>query len=185
MICPKCNQADLVDKVSKIYMTAMERKYGARARIKLLPEDGGDSSRLIIESQIGVQRLYLLAKKLIPPSSGKKTIIRLIHPDMVVIVFSLIAPFFIYQIATSQLNILPLTVLVLVGFYIFFFLQRKRLIAKFEAQKLAQKTAEERIQRGIKRWMQLYYCARDDIVFNPLDSEFVPIDLVNGYLMKD
>jgi len=58
------------------------------------------------------------------------------------------------------------------------------LITKFEAQRLAQKSAEERIQKGIKRWMQLYYCARDDIVFNPLEAKSIPADMMNGYLFQ-
>ena len=181
--CPICNNSDLVDKVSKIYMSAIERKYASRSKPSPKPNDTVNSI-LRIDSQLDSQGLLSLAKKLTPPSAGKSVPIRPIHPDLVVMVFSLIAPLFLYRILTTQASMMPWILLLLACFFGFYFVKRKSLIAKFEAQRLAQKSAEERIQRGIKRWMQLYYCARDDIVFNPLEAESVPVDLLNGYLIQ-
>ncbi len=142
------------------------------------------TGELRIDSQLDAQGLLTLAKKLTPPSSGKGVPFRPIHPDLVVLVFSLITPLFLYRIATTQGGMLPWILLLLAGFIGFYYVKRKPLIAKFEAQRLAQKSAEERIQKGIKRWMQLYYCARDDIVFNPLEAKSIPADMMNGYLFQ-
>lgn len=172
-----------MDKVSKIYLSALERKYASRSS-KTPQAVEAASGELRIDSQLDSQGLLSLAKKLAPPSSGKGVPFRPIHPDLVVLVFSLITPLFLYRIYTTQVGMLPWVLLLLAGFIGFYYAKRKSLIAKFEAQRLAQKSAEDRIQKGIKRWMQLYYCARDDIVFNPLEAESIPVDLINGYLLQ-
>lgn len=183
MNCPECGQSDLVDKVSKIYMTAIERKYAARNKGKQQLTDS-ENGRLKIDSMMNSQELSGLTKKLSPPTSGKKSTFRPIHPDLVVLVFSLISPIFLYRIAINQQVMLPWILLLMAVFYGFYFWKRKYLTARFDAQLQAQKAAEERVQNGIKRWMQLYYCARDEIVFNPLDSQSVQVDLINGYLLQ-
>jgi hypothetical protein len=164
-------------------MSAIERKYASRSNASPQPKDAANNI-LRIDSQLDSKALVSLARKLTPPSSGKSLPIRPIHPDLVVLVFSLITPLFLYRIFTTQPNMLPWILLLLACFFGFFFFKRKSLVEKFEAQRLAQKSAEERIQRGMKRWMELYYCARDDIVFNPLEAESIPVDLINGYLLQ-
>lgn len=164
-------------------MSAIERKYASRSG-KTPQSQEPATGKLRIDLQLDAQGLLSLAKKLTPPSSGKGVPFRPIHPDLVVLVFSLITPLFLYRIATTQGVMLPWILLLLTGFIGFYFVKRKSLIAKFEAQRLAQKSAEERIQKGIKRWMQLYYCARDDIVFNPLEAKSIPADMMNMYLFQ-
>ena len=183
MNCPECDLSDQVDKVSKIYMIAIDRKYASRSKGKPRPTELS-SGLLKIDAMMSSRDLYSLAKKLTPPSSGKRATFRPIHPDLVVLVFSLIAPVFLYGIASSQSAVFPWILILLIGFYIFYFLKRKTLIARYEAHLQSQRATEERIQNGIKRWMQLYYCARDEIVFNPLDSKSVQVDLMNGYLLQ-
>jgi hypothetical protein len=100
----------------------------------------------------------------------------------VVLVFSLVAPIFLYGTFTSQPGALPLELLVLAAFYGFYFWKRKTMIAKFSAQQLAQQAREARIRGGIERWMNLYYCARDDGVFEPGSDSLVPADQMAGYL---
>lgn len=172
-----------MDKVSKIYLSVLERKYASRSSKTPQPLESANGE-LRIDSQLDSQGLLSLAKKLTPPSSGKGAPFRPIHPDLVILVFSLITPLFLFRIYTTQVGMLPWILLLLAGFIGFYYVKRKSLITKFEAQRLAQKTAEDRIQKGIKRWMQLYYCARDDIVFNPLEAESIPVDMINGYLLQ-
>ncbi len=59
------------------------------------------------------------------------------------------------------------------------------MIARFEGQQASRQAAEERIKRGIDRWMKLYYCARDDGVFMPGSDELIPADLMIGYLYRE
>jgi hypothetical protein len=102
-----------------------------------------------------------------------------------VLALSLVAPLFLYRIFTSQPSGLWVVLPLLVGFYAFYFWQRKRLIAKFQATQQAQKAAEDRIHTGIQRWMNLYYCARDDGVFEPGAGALTPADQLAGVLFRD
>ncbi len=59
------------------------------------------------------------------------------------------------------------------------------MIARFEGQQASRLAADERIKRGIERWMKLYYCARDDGVFMPGGDKLIPADLMAGYLYQE
>ena len=126
--------------------------------------------------------LSVLSRKLAPPTSGKQTPIRPIHPDSVVLAFSLVAPIFIYGIFTSQAGMLLPVVALLAGFYALYFWQRRKLIARFKNEQAKQKTVEDRVKRMIAQWMKLYYCAQDDGVFEPGDGKLIPLEQMMGYL---
>jgi len=110
---------------------------------------------------------------------------RPIHPDMVVAALSLIAPVFLYGILTSQRSMFLPVLAILAVFYGFYFWKRKMMISRFEVQQASRLAADERVKHGIERWMKLYYCARDDGVFEPGSDELVPADLLAGYLYRD
>ena len=86
---------------------------------------------------------------------------------MVIGLFTLIAPVFIFGMLTSQPQMLPYTIPCLVGLYIFYFWRRSELVAKHSAQVEAQRSAEEKVRRGVERWMMLRCCTRCDVVFLP------------------
>ena len=184
VICPSCGRADQVEKVSTIYMRGVELKWRSR---RPGTQDKSEASPALagLLAEFSPAELQALSRRLAPPSSGKRAPTRPLHPDLVVLVFSLIAPFFLYGIFTSQLNALPLVLLVLAAFYGFYFWKRKTMVAKFQAQQLSQRTAEERIQRGIGRWMRLYYCAREDCVFEPGGAAAVSADQIAGFLFME
>jgi len=179
VICPACGQSDQVEKVSTLYVTGI----GMRRRPqdwKAAPEDSatGGSRGLIASSES-------LSRKLTPPSSGKKAPTRPLHPDLVVTTFSLIVPIFLYGIfATQGVAILPMLALVAILYGLYFW-KRKSIIAKFERQQKEQQEKDARVQRSISRWMKLYYCGRDDGVFEPGKGELVPVDFMLGYLLGE
>lgn len=126
-----------------------------------------------------------LTQKLSPPAAGKQGMMRPIHPDLVVIVFSLIAPIFGYGILTNQAGtLLPVGILLIIGYGAYFW-QRKRLLERFQADLEHRRNEVERIQRGIGRWMEIYYCARDECVFKPGSKHSIPIDEISEYLLGD
>jgi hypothetical protein len=104
---------------------------------------------------------------------------------MVVVAFSLITPIFLYGIFNSQRVLLLPAVGVLLVFYGLYFWQRKKLIDRFEKEQAARQAAAGRIQRGIERWMRLYYCAREDGVFEPGSRQLTPVDQMMGYLFHE
>ena len=184
MICPQCGQADQVEKVSIIYVRGIEVKYN---RKKAVPPDGVEipSRRSQLVDNMPKDELIELARRLAPPAAQKGAPTRAIHPDHVVLALSMVAPIFLYGILTSQISGLFIVLPLLAGFYAFYFWQRKRLIAKFTATQQAQKAAEQRIHTGIQRWMKLYYCARDDGLFEPGARAVTPADQLAGLLFRE
>lgn len=184
MICPTCGQADQVEKVSTIYLRGIEVKWRLG---KAGPPDGAEAppKRSQLVDAMPPDELQALTRRLVPPSAPKKAPTRPIHPDMVVAALTLVSPIFLYGILTSQPGGLLVVLPLLAGFYAYYFWQRKKLIAKFQAQVAAQEAATARIDRGIQRWMKLYYCARDDGVFEPGVPALTPADQIAGILFKE
>jgi len=88
-----------------------------------------------------------------------------------------------------------------VGFFVGFLLTGNALIAiaftvaavigvaawlakKEEAEKRNYDQAMERYNRAMPVWERLYYCGRDDIVFDPDTGESVPADSMNELLYR-
>jgi hypothetical protein len=184
MICPQCGQADQVEKASTIYVRGIEVKWH---RGKAIPPEGIEipSKRSKLVDGMPTDELLALTPRLAPPAVKKGAPMRAIHPDHTVLALSMVAPLFLYGIFTSQPSGLLVVLPLLTGFYAFYFWQRKRLIAKFHATQQAQKATEQRIHKGIQRWMRLYYCARDDGVFEPGASVLTPTDQMPGLLFRE
>lgn len=174
VICPVCGQSDQVEKASTLYFIGIglnrvsfpEQPSNTQQRRKPTPGERA------------------LSRRLAPPASSKQVTMRLIHPDTVVIGFSLIGPIFLYGILTSQTAMFLPVLALLAALYGLYFWKRKPLIAKFESQQASRQAADERVKRGIARWMKLYYCARDDGVFLPGGDELIPADQMAGYLYR-
>jgi len=184
VVCPICGQAGQVEKVSAIYLKGIELKLPSQ-RARQQDAAGAPFAKSGTLAGMPPADLRELSKRLSPPASQREAPTRPLHPDLVVLVFSLAAPIFLYGIITSQSMLLPLVLLVLAGFYGFYFWKRKTMVARFEAQQFARRAAMERILRGIERWMRLYYCSQDDGVFEPGSDEFIPADQISGYLLRD
>jgi hypothetical protein len=180
IICPECGSGDRVEKVSAIYVTGLEAKRKPAAA----QEHGQGGTRLNPAlSDIPAAELTRLSRRLAPPAGEKQTL-RSVHPDLAVLVFSLVALIFLYGMLTSQQGMLiPALALLTVGYAIYFW-KRKGLMEKFEYQRTEQRDAAKVIRRGIERWMRLYYCVRDDGVFTPGDEHLTPADQISGYLFQ-
>jgi hypothetical protein len=179
--CPVCNQSDLVEKVSTLYITGIGLNRSSR---QVNPQPATQMADTPGDPIIGLSasELRLLSRRLKPPFSVKKVPFRSLHPDLVVLTFSLILPVFVYGIYTSQRSMLLPALIILAAFYATYFWRRKALIAKYESQLEASKAANRRVEQGISRWMKLYYCAREDVVFQPGTGKYVPTDQMPGLL---
>ena len=176
--CPACGQSDQTDKASTLYVMAIG---GA----KLTPVEGELPAAPLNMTDIPPQELRELGKRLKPPASPKKASTRPLHPDLVVVTFSLIVPLFLYRIYQSQAGALPAVLAVLAVLYALYLWRRKAIIARFERQVQAGKASDERIRAGIERWMRLYYCRRDDVVFEPGRPAWSPADEMMAFLMEE
>ncbi len=181
IVCPVCGKADQVEKVSTLYLAGI----GIRAQPRSAPPQNGANDSLPGKPYTANSGRFALSQKLAPPASGNRAPIRPIHPDIIVIAFSAILPIFLLGIFNSQAGmLLPVTGL-LAGFYALYFWQRKKLIARFLNDQSVRRSTDERIKRGVDRWMKLYYCARDDGVFEPGSGQLTPVDQMMGTLYRE
>jgi len=178
--CPVCGEADQVEKVSTLYLVGIGLK--RQSKSGEAPPELPPASAWV--NALPPDELHLLARRLSPPSSGKQGFSRPLHPDMVVIVFSLILPIFLYGIWTSQQQALPAVFLILTGAYAIYIWKRKVIIARFQQNQARRQSEDQRARRGVERWMRLYYCNRDDGVFDVRGSELIPADQMLGYLFR-
>lgn len=176
--CPACGQSDQVEKVSTLYLVGI----GLDRQPKDLPELPQASTWV---SALPEDELRLLARRIKPPSSGKQGFTRPLHPDMVVVVFSLVLPVFVYGILTSQRSVALPVLLVVAGAYAAYLWKRKAIIDRFQRNQEKRLSADARARRGVERWMRLYYCNNDDGVFEPQSRELIPADQMPGYLFRE
>jgi len=183
MNCPACRQADQVEKVSTIYVRGIEVKWRAG---KTGPPNSDEASpkRSKLMDAMPANDLQALTRRLAPPAAKKEAPMRAIHPDMMVLGFSLVAPIFLYGMWTSQRPVLPVVIAILVCAYALYFWQRKAILARFQRNQASRQSAEERARRGVERWMSLYYCHRDDGVFPAHSGQLIPTDQMPGYLFR-
>jgi hypothetical protein len=173
--CPVCGETRAVSKVSAIYLAGIQARNPKAI--------GGEP--LVKVSGIPEDAMPGFSRKFTPPATKKEVQVRLVHPDMVVLVFSAIVPFFLRGIYLQQptlFNPVLAGLVILYGVYVW---QRKIILKRFERQVQAEKAKNERVQRGIQRWINLYYCAEDDVIFEPGGASPLPSDQINGYLFQD
>ena len=180
-VCPVCGKSDQVDKVSAIYIRGLEQnRQGTGANNQAGPASPSNPD----SDEKPALDYRALSRRLAPPSAGKRLPTRPLHPDMVVIAYSLILPVFLYGILTSQRPLLlPLLGLLAVSYGLYAW-KRKTMIVKYESLVATRQAADERIKSGIERWMKLYYCARDDGVFIPPTGQLIPPEQMLDYLTE-
>lgn len=139
---------------------------------------------------VKVSRMYLLARENkqsahpFAPPEGKRQQTRPIHPDMVVGALTLVVVVFLYNIIRSQPNMILPVVIVLAIFYLAYFLGRKWILGRYQAEQSQENAHKGNIEAAIGEWMKLYYCARDKGVFDPSENELIPIDQMRTYLFR-
>jgi hypothetical protein len=179
--CPNCGQVDRVEKVSSLFLSGIEA-----GRLHKLVEaaETQQSAESMSRLDLPASERRILSRKLAPPSSGKSQTVRPVHPDLVVLAFSGVLPVFLAGVATSQRELLVPILFFVVVFYGLYLFQRKGLIARFDRQKAARREEEQRIRRAIGRWMNLYYCAEDEGVFEPGRDNWTPVDQMLELLLR-
>ena len=182
--CPLCNQDDRVAKVSAIYIKAAEISHASRKTAGAAPDRFATAPLAALED-FSPSELEALSKLLKPPASRAEAFSRPLQPDQVVVVFSLIVPFFLYKVFVSQPDSLPLALAALAAFYGFYFWQRRAILQRFAQRQRTSATNDARVRRAVERWMNLYYCASDDIVFDPSSGACAPPDQVAGLVYPE
>jgi hypothetical protein len=173
--CPACGLNDQVNKVSTLYIRGLEAR-------KQQPPPGEGESVLQMEG-LTPTRLHQLSRQLTPPSATRNRLARNLHPDLMTAGFSILLIFLLYQIWLTQRPVFwvfALAYLLFLGWYAW---KRTALIAKYRRQVDATTADDKKIQRGIGRWMKLYYCTRDQGIFEPGNDRLFPLDEMQAYLL--
>jgi hypothetical protein len=173
-VCPKCGQNDRVEKVSTIYLQGI----GAH-KTPVNPQVGSAASHL------SKREAAKLRKLLAPPMSGKKELVRPIHPDLMVLVLTGMLPIFLDGIARSQRGMLLPVLAVVLVFYVFYFWMRKRLVGRYHQQKQSLLEEKGRVEKAVGRWMKAFYCGRDEVLFREGVNEWVPGDQIDQLIWKE
>jgi hypothetical protein len=180
--CPVCGLADKTFKVSEIYIEALGGiKNGETGRV--LPQIVNDQSQLVAPGKIKAQAFRSVVSNFSPPSGGRQ-VMRQVHPNYIIAGFTLIAIFFLIQIYTTQPELfLPILILVFV-FYTGYGIFRKSIYAKYNKQILENIAVRQTYEAAIGKWMHLYYCARDNGVFDPKEDRLIPLQAMDSYLLN-
>jgi hypothetical protein len=176
--CPQCGQSDRVEKVSTVYLVGIG--------LNRQPVDPASQVEVKFKlADLSQTDLHSLARQLKPPASTRKLPTRPLHPDLIVITFSLIVPIFLFGIWTSQTASLLPVLGFLAVLYALYFWRRKAIVGRFEARQSAQRASDERVRQAIERWMKLYYCARDDVVFEPGKTGLAPASETMAFILRE
>jgi len=178
--CPVCGESDQVEKVSTVYLLGI----GLKRQITADKTRSAPAPINPVYLEMPADELRQLSRKLAPPSSKKAEFTRPIHPDVFVLTFSLILPFFLFGIYTSQRGVLLPMLAVLGVFAAWYLWKRKVMIARYERQQTERKAAEERTKHGIENWMKLYYCLQDDSIFEKGSQDLTPASEIGRLLNR-
>jgi len=166
-VCPNCGQADKTYKVSLLYLESAarfnHRDEGNQPELDELLID----LRSEISSQAAQNQLLSQILQSFSPPPGEKHITRRIHPDTMVIFFSLLALLLLYKIAVSQPAQLPIILILLVGSILAYLLGRKAVVRRYENHVRQEQEENARLETAVTRWTHLYFCSRDKGVFDP------------------
>jgi len=184
-ICPKCNNSKEVYKVSEIYLSGLESIKSSNP-----PKDNtfdlvfGHPSQKFGRRFVDQTIKRTLVSKFAPPSSRKQRISRSLSPDLIMLATFLLSIFMLYQIFTQQREVFIPALLIILAVGAVYLLTRKRIVAKFIEKQENEARETVQIKEAIERWMSLYYCAADFIVFDKKYHISIPLQEINNYLMS-
>ena len=181
-VCSCCGQSDKTYKISLLYLEASARLNQKETANQ--PELNGlldDLYPPLESANLNAQVLPDLIRAFAPPA-GEKRVTRRIHPDGLVVGFSLMALLMLYQIAADQSESLPFAVIVMSTALLAYLLLRKPLVQRHVEQTQQEQEEHRRIEQATERWMQLYFCSRDKGVFIPGKDQLVPLEQMSNYL---
>jgi len=167
--CPRCEQVDAAYKVSALY----EHGFSTETYQRVIPPPPKTNWAPLIKTEERTIQSNL-SKKLSPPPKPK---INGIYKITIVLTVLVGWGAQCMTIGTADAErFAMLIVIVLIGGG----------LATF--QKKSEETRVANLMpdwtKAMERWNQLYYCARDDIIFNPDDGAFVSANKMNQYLYR-
>ena len=152
--CPQCGEIDAVRKVSAIYNNGFST----------IPNDSPLVPYGVVDKTITT--ITSLAQKIAPPPEPK-------DPGGMNL-GCLFLLFIVFLIASSTSWIFALGITITLAFLVNYFL--------FMPLQKEYKELKPEWDEAIRRWSELYYCSRDDCVFNPNTGESVPPERISALI---
>lgn len=191
--CPKCYHADMIQKVSAIIDEQTHEIYGSSLARKLalpgkpeLPEkpNNGFAGILVIIGAVVALLVsfpclalgvFLLGTVILAPFSNQPPFDTWSMPVRIMT-----------SVAGILTGVVALVVVVILAIIVFRNMSASpRIVAEAYELDLARVKAEIlKWEDAKKRWDQLYYCRRDDIVFIPGENTWASTDEMTAYLYR-
>src|SRR5690606_16035044 len=105
--------------------------------------------------------------KILEPPSGARRVTRRIHPDWMILFVCAVGLVIAYQSATNDPGDVPIIVSLLSACLLVYLLVRRPVMLRYESQTRQEQEEKNRIEQAVAHWMRLYFCSRDQIVFDP------------------
>lgn len=183
--CPQCNSNKAVYKVSEIYLSGLESiKSKQPLKDNTFDIVFGHPSQKLGRRFVDQTTKRTLVSKFAPPSSSKQRITRSLSPDFIIIVTLLLSLFMLYQIFTQQREVFLPALIIILAVAAGYFLTRNKIIAKFQQKQNNEAKETDQVKEAIERWMKLYYCAEDFIIFDKKHRVTIPLQDMNFYMFS-
>jgi hypothetical protein len=174
--CPVCGSAESTYKVSSLYLALIARVYHKETQdpidLNLFLEEISENNQQTIRS-IAILNHYLALFS--PPSGNKKTGYAT-NPDLIAGFFVLISIFMGGQLWVSHSAQVWIVFGLLFLFLLGYALSRNKITAKYRSRIQEEIDEKKNIEAGIKSWMSLYCCSKDQVVFDAGSRRVVPME---------
>ncbi len=186
--CPECGRIDRVEKVSAIFS-------GGVSTIT----SGAETSDATNYTGLGEVSRSLLSSRLAPPikPSGQGMSWAALSAALLLCVCGGLFTQFLLTVMLPEISSIPISedtkggypvfficitlALALVGGSISIVISQRRKVKESEQKASSQIPQWE---KALARWNKLYYCARDDGVFDLEERVFVPVEKLKDYLYR-
>jgi hypothetical protein len=172
--CPVCHTNARIFKFSQVYIASItDTSNRSIADQRLLAE-------VFRESDDPTHRQAILS--LFSPPPARATLHRSIHPDLVVFLLGLTVFAFFSITFLNQSTLFPFAIsglLVLICLYLIF---RRKILIRLNISSQSEKAKPLEFEEMTRRWTRLYYCAKDNCVFDPTKGDWAEIEDPYHYL---
>lgn len=181
--CPYCNQSDQTYKVSLLYLEGSARLN--RREMTDQPELEAVLNDLLTTESTSAEQKQVISSlvKAFEPPSGSRQVARRIHPDWLILFVCAVGLIIAYQSGSSRPGDLSIIVTLLSASLLVYLLVRRPVIMRYETQNSQDEFEKKNVEKAVARWMRLYFCSRDQTVFDPDENRFVPLEHIEE-LMK-
>lgn len=128
-----------------------------------------------------IRFLQNLVKQISPPT-GQKQITRAIHPDWMVIFGCVVGLLFVYRMSVTNTGSLPVMISLLSIGLLFYIISRRPVLHRYNERLRNERESIRRLDLATERWMRLYICSKDMLIFDPERHLVVSVDRLSDLL---